>query len=488
MSESASTSPQQDGGTGVSPVDSTPLPCAGSAAAPLPGAGDGLSRIGWLCLSVFVVGAALLGNIYRGTIHVGGFEIQHILIWQGLYVVGFAGYVVVLWSLRRRPVRVRVILIAAVLLRLPLLFCEPNSDCNRYVWEGMIQGEGHNPFARGPNDEALTELRDDVVWPGINKKQYTTIYPPLAQLEFRLLAAIHYGIKSPQIMHALLDIGVVCALTAMLASMGCAAWQLAIYALCPLVLASFAHAGHNDPLMLLGVLGFLAAGHRKWWGLAGFALGCAILAKTTPAILLALLVRRSKLAIAVTLVTVAAGYLLYADAGKDLFAALLGFPGQSSFNNPFDQLRLWINHTWEPVLLARRRLYVVLGLLTLAAAYRAWRPRDLVCDARWLTAIVLLALPIVHFWYLSWIVVLIALKPRGYYAWLLLTGTMALYWMAEWRQLDGSRWKFPPWGVAAIWVPFLVSWAIERMTHTFGHSRNKPSKPGHVHKVTQKSS
>jgi len=459
MSESAPTRPQQDCGTGVSPDVSTR-----SGAPPVPGVGDGLSCIGWLCLGVFVLGAALLGNIYRGTIHVGGFEIRHILIWQGLYVVGFAGYVVVLGSLRRRPVRVRTLLIAAVLLRLPLLFCVPNNDCNRYVWEGMIQVEGFNPFAVGPNDEALTELRDDVVWPDINKKQYTTIYPPLAQLEFRLLAAIHYNIKSPQVMHTLLDIGVVCALAAMLASMGCGTWQLAIYALCPLVLASFAHAGHNDPLMLLGVLGFLAAGHRKRWGVAGFALGCAILAKTTPAILLALLIRRSKLAIVVTLVTVAAGYLLYVDAGNDLFAALLGFPGQSSFNNPFDQLRLWINEACGPVLLARGRLYIVLGLLTLAAAYRAWRPRDLVHDARWLTAIVLLALPIVHFWYLSWIVVLIALKPRGYYSWLLLTGTMALYWMAEWRYLEGGGWKVPPWAVAAIWLPFLVSWAIERTT------------------------
>lgn len=483
MSESAPTRRQQDGGAGVSPagpqegrlchngVDSegaSPLPGVGDG----PSVGNGLSRIGWLGLVMFVVGGALLGSIYRGTVHVGEFEIAPVLVWQWLYVIGFAGYVALLGSFRRRPPRLRTILIAAVLLRLPLVFCEPNSDCNRYAWEGMIQAEGHNPFVVGPRDEAVKDLRDEVVWPGINKKQYTTIYPPLAQLEFRLLAAIHYGPKTPQIMHTLLDIGVVFALAAMLASMGLAVWQLAIYALCPLVLASFAHAGHNDPLMLLGVLGFLAAGHRKRWTLAGFALGCAILAKTTPAILLALLVRRSKVGLTVALVTIAAGYLLYADAGKDLFTTLLGFPGQSSFNNPFDQLRLWINNTWEPVLRARGRLYVVLSLLAIASAYRAWRPRDLVGDARWLTAIVLLALPIVHFWYLSWLIVLIALRPRGYYAWLLLTGTMALYWMAEWRQPDGSRWKFPPWGVAAIWGPFLVSWVIERTSKALRHPSN----------------
>ncbi len=68
----------------------------------------------------------------------------------------------------------------------------------------------------------------------------------------------------------------------------------------------------------------------------------------------------------------------------------------------------------------------------------------------------------------------------------LLTATMALYWMAEWRYLEGAGWKVPPWAVAAIWLPFPASWAIERMANPLDHPQNKPSGPGHPRKATRK--
>ena len=441
------------------------------------------SAPGWLLLISFAVGGGMLGDIYSGPgIHVFGMTVARVRAWQVLYGVGFAGYALLLWNFSRRSVGTRTILIAAVLLRIPLLFAPPNNDCNRYIWEGRIQRMGFNPYVYAPQDEALTELRD-ANWEGVNKKQYSTIYPPLAQLEFRLLSAIHYSVRSPQIAHTVEDILVILALAALLSAMGQPAWFLAIYALCPLVLAAFAHAGHNDALMILGVLGFLAAGQEKRWAWAGLALGLAILAKTTPAILLATLVRRSRLAIGIALAVVLLGYLFYIDAGwKKLFETLHAFPSQSHFNNLFDELRLRINAHFGPVLWARGRMKITIGLLTCAAAYRAWRTRDLLSDTTWLLAILLVLLPIIHFWYVTWVLALVALRPRGHWAWVVLAGTMALYWQADFSWQVGTRWKLPTGAVVLIWVPFFAAWMGEailrrRRTSATAEGPTSPATP-----------
>lgn len=420
--------------------------------------------LGWLFIAGFAVGGAFVGDIYAssaGKLQVFGLSIHRISAWQLLYALGFVGYVLLLWTFRRKPVSTWAILLVAVLLRTCLLFAPPNSDCNRYIWEGRIQGEGFNPYVHAPQSEALRHLRGDI-YEGINKKHYSTIYPPLSELEFRFLSNIRYSIKTPQIFHTILDIAVVFALAGLLKFMGQPAWYLAIYALCPLVLASFAHAGHNDTLMILGVLGFLAAGRQERWGWAGLALGLAILAKTTPAILLALLVRRSWKAIGVAMVTICLGYLFYIDAGTDLFKVLGQFPSQDGpFNNLFDELRVWIRKQGGPVLFLRGRNLIAIGILIGLTAYRIWRPRALLQDARTLLAAVVLMLPIIHFWYLSWPLALIALRPKGYWSWVILTGTMALYWYADWAVQVGQRWRLPLWAVAAIWGPFFLAWVAE---------------------------
>jgi hypothetical protein len=436
------------------------------------------SAPGWLLLICFALGGGLLGDIYvKPGVSFFEMSVPRIRVWQCLYGLGFAGYALLLWNFSRRSIRTRTIVIAAVLLRLPLLLVPPNSDCNRYIWEGRIQRLGFNPYVYAPQDEVLRELRDDT-WEGINKKHYSTIYPPLAQLEFRLLSVIHYSVKSPQVAHAIEDVCVVLALAWLLAVTGQPAWYVAIYALCPLVLAAFAHAGHNDSLMILGVLGFIAAGRKKLWVWAGLALGLAILAKTTPAILLATLLRRSKLAIGVALAVVVLGYLLYIDAGRQkLFETLHEFPSQSRFNNLFDELRVWINEQFGPVLWARGRMTVTAGVLICAAAYRAWRARELLWDACWLMAFALVALPIIHFWYVTWVMALVALRPKGQWAWVVLAGTMVLYWQADLSHQVGGRWMLPTWAVVVIWVPFFVAWIGEAIWRRRGSGGASPATP-----------
>jgi alpha-1,6-mannosyltransferase len=79
------------------------------------------------------------------------------------------------------------ILIVAALLRL-IALCAPvflSSDAYRYVWDGRVQAAGINPYRYIPADPQLSFLRDETIYPDINRADYAhTIYPPTAQIGF----------------------------------------------------------------------------------------------------------------------------------------------------------------------------------------------------------------------------------------------------------------------------------------------------------------
>src|SRR3954453_21398147 len=89
-------------------------------------------------------------------------------------------------------------------MRLALLFVEPylSSDIYRYIWDGRVQAAGINPYRYIPTDDALHGLRDEAIYPLINRAHYApTIYPPAAQLVY--LAATRIS-ESPQFMKAVM--------------------------------------------------------------------------------------------------------------------------------------------------------------------------------------------------------------------------------------------------------------------------------------------
>src|SRR5712664_1451331 len=80
-----------------------------------------------------------------------------------------------------------IVLRACVLLFDPLL----SSDIYRYVWDGRVQAAGFNPYRYIPADDALTPLRDEAIYPHINRADYAhTIYPPAAQIIYFVVTRI----------------------------------------------------------------------------------------------------------------------------------------------------------------------------------------------------------------------------------------------------------------------------------------------------------
>ena len=90
-----------------------------------------------------------------------------------------------------------VIIGLCVLLRLLVLAPFPltSIDIFRYVWDGRIQAAGFNPFSHVPAAPELRMLRDDVIFPYVDKADYAvTIYPPASQLLFLLVTRVHESV------------------------------------------------------------------------------------------------------------------------------------------------------------------------------------------------------------------------------------------------------------------------------------------------------
>ena len=84
-----------------------------------------------------------------------------------------------------------IIIVAAALRVMAVPIGIESTDISRYVWDGRVQGAGINPYGHIPADPSLAFLRDDEIYPEINRKDYApTIYPPFAQIVFFLTTRI----------------------------------------------------------------------------------------------------------------------------------------------------------------------------------------------------------------------------------------------------------------------------------------------------------
>jgi len=178
-------------------------------------------------------------------------------------------------------------------------------DWNRYLWDGIVTVEGHNPYQHPPSltwevDEntpsdilALRQISDenDRIAARINNPDLTTIYPPVAVGLFSLATII-----KPASLDALrgvylgLDLVSFWLLVKTLTAYGRDRLWAAIYWLNPMLIYSVYNAGHMDIILVPCLLAALwAVKTRPLW--AGLALGVAGAVKFWPLLLGPVLLR-----------------------------------------------------------------------------------------------------------------------------------------------------------------------------------------------------
>ncbi|MGI9174817.1 MAG: hypothetical protein ACR2GR_05820, partial [Rhodothermales bacterium] len=98
--------------------------------------------------------------------------------------LGAAVLVGLLW--REDAYTARQVLAVAVALRLLLVWLPPaiSDDAYRYVWDGLLQARGTNPFVFAPNDPALADVQGEPLFSLLNSAAFYSVYPPLSQVFF----------------------------------------------------------------------------------------------------------------------------------------------------------------------------------------------------------------------------------------------------------------------------------------------------------------
>jgi hypothetical protein len=222
-------------------------------------------------------------------------------------------------------------------MRLSVLFSPPflSSDMYRYVWDGKVQAAGISPYRYIPDDPVLAPLRDEAIYPNVNRHEYApTIYPPMAQIIFAAVARISPTVTAMKAAMVGFEMIAAIAILRLLDLAALPRARVLIYAWNPLAVWSFAGNGHVDAAVVAFVaLALLACALRRR-ALTGVALGCAILIKFLPVVIAPAIWRRwdwrTPLACALTIVTL---YLCYVSVGWRVLGFLSAYAGEEGITH-----------------------------------------------------------------------------------------------------------------------------------------------------------
>lgn len=359
----------------------------------------------------------------------------------------------------------------AVGARLLLLPMVPGTDVWRYIWEGLVQNVGFNPYLLAPSSPALAALRPEW-WGQINHPGIPAIYPPLAQLVFSVMAAVSPTLLFFKLVFVAADLAVAFLL-----------WRryragALLWAWNPLVLYSFAGGAHYDSLFILPmVAGWLALERGLRVGAIGLGLSLAIKYASAPL----------------------AGWLVWDALRRRCWGGAAGFALLVALPLALALAAFWIPwgvHALAPVSFGQYarsaeflpRLVGVFAEWTTRAnsvfvwpalALLLWRmvaAKSFRAFAEEAFLITFACSPAVHAWYFTWALPFaVASRNLG----LRLVGISAfVYFLLEYRQALGpAPWRQTWTEMLLMWTPLLAGFAWSRWQARAATSPGHPRPP-----------
>lgn len=397
-----------------------------------------------------------------------------------LYLILSLVHLVAVWVVLRLPHKPSVfsrlpmvIWFAAVLFRLTVWPLAPvlSDDVYRYRWEGKLQAHGGNPYQARPNDPEWAFLRDET-FPSVGSKDFKAGYGPLVQMlqigMYRATSVLTadpfvqaFWFKAP---YALLDLGVMAALWALLRRRRLPPERVLIYAWSPLPVMEFWATGHNDSAAVLFVLlALLAASKERWtWSFAALSLGAA--AKFWPLVLFPAFIgwkgwwpRRWRQWLVLLPIAVLLAWPYRSDVAENI-RFMSGFLGGWRNNDSLHGLLLWMTGD------VYRAKYVAFGVVAAAAIVVTLLQWPLEKASLALIAIMLIVSSNVHPWYLTWLLPLLAFHPvPALLLWMALVPLayhVLIRWLelGEWQGSTPLRW----WIYGPVYAMLLLGWLARR--------------------------
>jgi alpha-1,6-mannosyltransferase len=419
----------------------------------------------WTTIALTLLGVAML-VAFR--VAVRAKSVPDMVWFLKLAGVQSALYLSAAWlSLRTRDSRSLLILglTFAALFRLAILFSPPylSDDIYRYIWDGRVQAAGTNPYRYIPAAEPLSELRDEEIYPHINRRDSAqTIYPPVAEGLFLLITRVSESVTWMKVVMVAFEAVAAWAIIQLLASFGFARQRVLIYAWHPLAVWEFAGSGHVDALAIAFIALALLARRKQSETLTGVLLACATCVKLFPAALFPALYKRWswKLPLAFV-ITVFVVYLPYLSVGPlGVLGSLPGYASERGMVNG-DQFFLLtlarqVFHASVPVAVYFAFAVAVLGALSVWVLMKQERSDIDYLRNGLLIASVFMILLSPHFsWYFAWLIPFLCFVPSLPVFYVTLASFLLyLTWLGD----SPSRVLILK---ALIFVPFLVLGAIQ---------------------------
>jgi hypothetical protein len=399
----------------------------------------------------FMLALVLAGDVFACGFLLHDHDFAYPVLW--LYAIMSALFAIALVLLRagvggRRGTAWLVLGVGAA-LQIAALTAAPQTsdDAVRYVWDAKVQLHGTDPYRYPPDAAQLKPLRDgDVFGPksacthrisggctAINRPTVRTIYPPVGQAAFDLTRILSGGAGFLFPYQLIAGLGAV-AVAGLLVRRGLPAWQVAMWAWCPVVVVEFGNNAHIDWLAALFAVLSLESAAKRHDVRAAILLAAGIATKLYPALLLpALMKRRPLLTVAVSALVVALTYLPHLLAvGTDIVGYLPGYLHEEGYDSG-DRFLLLGRVLPHPLDTAAGVL-IVLGV-----AVWAWRRIDDVADAALAVVVAALLVATPAFgWYAALLVALIALTGR--WQWLPLALAPSVVYLLRIQITRDSTW------------------------------------------------
>ncbi|NEZ55780.1 glycosyltransferase family 2 protein [Adonisia turfae] len=364
----------------------------------------------------------------------------------------------------------------AIVTRLLLLAMYPGNDIWRYLWEGYVQLQGFSPYDFAPTADVLEHLRTQW-WDQINHPYASAIYPPVTQFGFRTLASIWLSVPLFKAAFAAADLAVCWLLSR---RFGYRATLL--YAWNPLVLYSFAGGGHYDSWFVLPLvmawLWFDRPSHQPekssslplftYLGSALFV-GISIAVKWISLPVLAFLVwhalRRGRIGIALLsgvtgllpVILAAIPFCSPTSCPLVRFGSSFVVTGRCAELIPYIVEQLWAPSRWANWLYAFPLALVIVWLLLRATTFHKF--------TEWYLIGLMVISPIVHFWYLSWLMPFLVLS-RNLGIRLISLSAYVYFTLLYMSAAGDHSWILPEAQRHILWWPFVlgVAWSSAKVT------------------------
>ena len=403
-------------------------------------------------------------------------------------------YLLTLLALRRRPTTrglLMAVIAVGLLMRLAQFGAVPvlEDDYYRYLWDGAVAAQGHNPYAYSPEyvQQHAEGVPDDLqhlsgesgeVIDHVNHPWLRTIYPPTAQAAFTVGYWISpFDIQGLRLVWLGLDLVVACLLIALLRGSSSPIFGLAIYWLNPLLVKEVFNAGHMELVLVVGLIAALLAVGRGLHKTGGLLLGLAAGAKIWPVLWLPMLLRHGRTTwrrgIGLTIAFAIPAAVLALPILLGRLDSSSGFTAYAQRWQMNDSAYLLIHEGAKLLspdhaqMLARLIVaVVVLGVIMFCVRrFRATFDR-LVVGATLITATLFLLSPTQFPWYYLWLLPLLALRPM--WSLLALTVTLPLYYLRFPLDAIGYAIWFD-YGI--VWIEFvpvwlLLAWELRRGSRT----------------------